>query len=232
MDMVETTVPNPIASAIRRSAISFAIAAVLIVAPSGTLADPVGWAAWAVITVSSSLVTVDLARRDPALLARRLSGGPTAERTPIQKAIQAVAGAALIGAVIVAGLDRRFGWSSPPVAAIVAGDLALALSQLGFLAVFRANSFAGATVTVEADQRLISTGPYAIVRHPMYAAMLPFLIGLGPALGSWWALLAAPVVIAALVARLLDEERVLVRDLPGYAAYRERVRFRLVPGVW
>jgi protein-S-isoprenylcysteine O-methyltransferase Ste14 len=98
--------------------------------------------------------------------------------------------------------------------------------------VFRANSFAASTVAVEAGQTVATTGPYAIVRHPMYAAMLPFLIGLGPALGSWWGLVAAPPIVAVLVVRLLDEERVLRRDLPGYAAYCGTVRRRLVPGVW
>jgi protein-S-isoprenylcysteine O-methyltransferase Ste14 len=230
--MSEQQVRAPIAAAMRRTGAFFVVVAVVMIAPAGRLFDPVGWAAWATLLAGSTLITVDLARRDPALLARRTAGGPGAEREPLQKAIQAAAGLILVAAVIVAGLDRHFGWSAVPTWAIAAGDLALLATHLGFRAVFRANSFAASTVAVEAGQTVATTGPYAIVRHPMYAAMLPFLIGLGPALGSWWGLVAAPPIVAVLVVRLLDEERVLRRDLPGYAAYCGTVRRRLVPGVW
>ncbi len=150
----------------------------------------------------------------------------------MQQVIQSVASLAFLGVFVVAGLDRRYGWSHVPLAAVIAGD-ALVLLGLGIVAlVFRANTYTSATIDVAGSQHVVSTGPYAIVRHPMYAGACLMMLGAPLALGSW---ATAPTVIPLYVAiawRLLDEERVLVRDLDGYAAYRTHVRYRLVPFVW
>jgi protein-S-isoprenylcysteine O-methyltransferase Ste14 len=133
---------------------------------------------------------------------------------------------------VASAFDHRLGWSAVPLPLVVAGHGAVAAGYLAMLAVFRENSFASSTIEVGAGQRVISTGPYALVRHPLYAAALAMFLGVLPALGSWWGLLPAGLLAAAVVARLKDEEAYLARDLPGYEAYCSSVRWRLVPGVW
>jgi len=193
------------------------------------------WQAWlflAVFATAGAGVTIDLARRDPALLARRVKAGPAAEPTPRQKWIQGLASLAYLAVFVVAGFDHREGWSHVPRAAVIAGDALVALGMFVVFRVFRANSFTSAVVEVSRDQPLVSTGPYAVVRHPMYAGALVMMLGAPIALGSWWGLVPVAAMIAVIVARLLDEEALLASQLPGYAEYRRRVRHRLVPRVW
>jgi protein-S-isoprenylcysteine O-methyltransferase Ste14 len=133
---------------------------------------------------------------------------------------------------VLSGIDHRLGWSSVPTALVIVGDLLVIVAYVGFCLVFRENTFGAATIQVVEGQRVISTGPYAVVRHPMYGWALLLLLGMPLALGSWWSLLIAVVGVAGLVARLLDEERFLAGNLPGYSDYMRRVRYRLVPLVW
>jgi protein-S-isoprenylcysteine O-methyltransferase Ste14 len=133
---------------------------------------------------------------------------------------------------VVSALDHKHGWSNVPVFVILLGDLLVAVGLVLVLLVFRANPFAASTVTVEHGQTVISTGPYAFVRHPMYSGLLLVFLGLPLALGSWWGLLIFPLLVAVLIWRLTDEERYLAEHLPGYREYRSRVRSRLIPGVW
>ena len=133
---------------------------------------------------------------------------------------------------IVSPLDCRFGWSSVPARLVLAGDALVALSFYGFFLTFRQNAFAAATVRVESEQHVISTGLYAIVRHPMYTAALALFLGTPLALGSLWGLIPAALLCAAIVLRLLDEENYLARNLPGYTDYQRQVRTRLLPGLW
>jgi protein-S-isoprenylcysteine O-methyltransferase Ste14 len=200
--------------------------------PAGTVDYAPGWILLAVFVGCSLAITLDLARRDPALLARRVHAGPKAETRTWQKVVQALAGLAFIAILVVGGLDRRFGWSSVPAAIIALGDALVAAGFAIVYYVFRANSHAAASIAVDADQRVIDTGPYAVVRHPMYAGALVLLAGMPLALGSWWGLVTLPLFVAILVARLIDEEVVLVRELVGYVAYRARVRRRLIPYIW
>jgi protein-S-isoprenylcysteine O-methyltransferase Ste14 len=193
------------------------------------------WQAWlflAVFGLAAGAITVDLARHDPALLARRVQAGPTAEKAPLQRVIQSFASLAFLGLFAVSALDRHAGWSRVPVAVVLAGDGLVAAGLFVVFRVFRVNTFTSATIEVERDQQVVATGPYAVVRHPMYAGALVMLLGVPLALGSWWALVAVPVMTGVIVWRLLDEERQLARDLRGYDAYLARVRHRLVPGVW
>jgi protein-S-isoprenylcysteine O-methyltransferase Ste14 len=209
-----------------------AILGVLLLAPAWTLGY---WQAWVYLFVfgaSSALITAYLWKKDPQLLERRIHGGPGAEREKSQKLIQLLASVAFIGAMIRPSLDHRFSWSAVPLLAVVVGDV---LTALGFFIVFRVfkeNSFTAASIRVAPDQRVISTGPYAIVRHPMYSGALVMLVGTPLALGSWWGLLMSVLMIFAIAWRALDEERFLRKNLPGYAEYCQRVRYRLVPFVW
>ena len=193
------------------------------------------WQAWLFLVcyfTSSLIISMWLIRFDPALLERRMRGGPLAEQEPNQRIIMAITSLGFIAGLVVPGLDRRFGWSEMPGAVSILGDAVHFVGWAGILAVFRANTFAAATIRVEAGQKVVSTGPYAVVRHPMYATALLMILGIPVALGSWWGLLVFAALLPALAWRLLDEERVLLRDLDGYADYRRKVRFRLIPLVW
>jgi protein-S-isoprenylcysteine O-methyltransferase Ste14 len=200
--------------------------------PAGTVDY---WQAWVYLLVfggSAAAITLYLWNRDLALLQRRVSGGPTAERERSQQVIQLVASVAFVGLYVVAGFDRRFGWSDVPIVVSLAADVVVLLGFLIIFFVFRENTYTSATIEVAADQAVISSGPYSVVRHPMYAAALLMLLATPVALGSWWALLMFVPLCAVIVWRLKDEERFLSANLPGYGEYRAQVRRRLIPGVW
>jgi len=193
------------------------------------------WEAWVYVVVfggSAAVITVYLQRHDPVLLQRRVTAGPAAEKSRLQRLIQAIASLAFLGILVVPAFDHRLGWSTVPGWLVAVGD---ALVLLGFAIVFttfRANTYASATIETARDQRVIDSGPYAVVRHPMYGGALVLLGGTPLALASYWGLLAWLPMTVAIVWRLLDEERILSRDLAGYRVYQSRVRFHLVPGIW
>jgi protein-S-isoprenylcysteine O-methyltransferase Ste14 len=143
-----------------------------------------------------------------------------------------VIGVLLFATLIVSVLDHRYGWSRVPSSVAVAGDVLVVLGFAAIFVVFRENSFAASIIDVTEGQPVIDTGPYALVRHPMYAGALPMFAGSPLALGSYWGLLPAALLVGGMVWRLLDEERYLAESLPGYPAYMRKIRFRLVPGVW
>ena len=213
-------------------AILFLVTAAVLFISAGTLHY---WQAWVYLAVyfgASIAITLYLIEKDPALLARRMSGGPFAEKEPAQRMIMAITSIGFIALAAVPALDRRFGWSHLSVYAVLLGNMLVLAGWLGIYFVFRENSFAAATIQTSVDQRVISTGLYAWVRHPMYAAALVMLLGISPALGSWWGVLVVLAILPALIWRLLDEERFLVRNLPGYPEYQGRVRYRLIPFIW
>jgi protein-S-isoprenylcysteine O-methyltransferase Ste14 len=193
------------------------------------------WQAWIYLLLFfglSAAITFDLLRRDPALLERRMKGGPTAEQRPVQRFIMIGASAGFIGLLVVPALDYRFRWSIVPPTVVVLGEVLFALG-FGFIArVYRENTYTSATIEVAEGQRVITTGPYAVVRHPMYASGLVYVVGTPLALGSYWGFLALAFMLPFLLWRLVDEERLLARDLPGYADYQKKVRYRLVPLLW
>src|ERR1039457_4677801 len=193
------------------------------------------WQAGTFLTVyfaSSLAITLYLMKKDPKLLARRMSGGPTAEKEPTQKIIMLFTSLGFIGLIVFPALDHRFAWSHVPPYVVLAGDVLIALGFLGIFFVFRENTFSSSTIEITPDQKVISTGPYALVRHPMYAGALIMLLGIPMALGSWWGLLVIVAMVPALIWRLFDEETFLVRNLAGYGEYQYAVRFRLIPLVW
>jgi len=193
------------------------------------------WQAWiylAVFAGSAALITAYLWKNDPGLLERRVRAGPGAESEKSQIVIQVLASLAFLGLLILPSLDHRSSWSRVPLAAVIAGDALVALGFLLVFAVFKENTFTAATIGVVPDQTVVSTGPYAVVRHPMYAGALVMLLGTPPALGSWWGLLLVLALVGIIAWRLLDEERLLSQRLPGYAAYRQQVRYRLAPFLW
>jgi protein-S-isoprenylcysteine O-methyltransferase Ste14 len=193
------------------------------------------WQAWiflAVYFAASIAISLYLIVQDPQLLARRMRGGPAAEKLPAQRIIMSLTSLGFIGLLVVPALDRRFAWSHLPPSVALAGDVLVVLGWLGIYFVFRENSFSSATIELAPDQKVISTGPYALVRHPMYVAALVMLLGIPIALGSLWGVLVLVAILPALVWRLLDEEKFLAKNLPGYREYQTRVRYRLIPRVW
>jgi protein-S-isoprenylcysteine O-methyltransferase Ste14 len=193
------------------------------------------WHRWLYLLLFSGLligVALYFLDRDPGLMERRLRGGAWAEPRRWQQVVQVVNNLAFALIFIVAGLDQRCDWTHVPALFAVAGD---ALAAVGFLLViltFRENSFAASTIGVDAGQRVIATGPYAIVRHPMYAGAALFLLATPLALRSLVAFVPAVAVVAGIAARLLEEERYLRVNLLGYADYTRRTRYRLLPGIW
>ena len=204
----------------------------LLFLPAGTVRY---WQAWGYLCIflgASLLITIYLVKKDPALLERRLKAGPTAEKEKQQKIIMFFASAGFIALLVVSAFDHRFMWSSLPVYVAIAGDLSTALGFYIVFLVYKENPFTSATIEVVADQEVISTGPYAVVRHPMYAGSLPLLLGTPLGLGSYWGLLPLAATMPFLMWRLLDEERFLSKNLPGYTEYCTKVRWRLIPGVF
>jgi protein-S-isoprenylcysteine O-methyltransferase Ste14 len=213
-------------------AILAAVMGLLLFVPAGTVHYWQAWVYLSIFTGASALTTLYLLRRDPALLVRRMSGGPTAEKRPAQRVIMLGTSLGFVALLVVPALDHRFGWSAVPPGVVVAGGVLVAIG-LGLVArVYRENTFSSATIEVAENQTVISTGPYAIVRHPMYASALLYMAGTPLALGSYWGLVVIPAMMPFLIWRLLDEERFLAENLPGYTEYQKGVRHRLVPFVW
>jgi protein-S-isoprenylcysteine O-methyltransferase Ste14 len=209
-----------------------AVVGVVAFAVAGTFDYAEAWGFIVTFFGSSLAITIFLMKHDPKLLERRVKAGPVAERRPKQRMIQSVASCAFLAIIAVPGLDHRFGWSHVPSLIVAGGNLLVAFGFLVVFLVFRENSYASAVIEIGADQEVIDTGPYASVRHPMYAGALVLLFGIPLALGSYWGLLVLVPFTAVIVWRLLDEEAVLVQQLPGYAAYRGKTRYRLIPFVW
>lgn len=185
-----------------------------------------------VFSVASTAVTIYLAIKDPKLLERRMKVGPWAEQEKSQKIIMTITLLGFIGMIVFPAFDFRFKLSPVPWYISLIGEILVLLGFLFTFFVVRENSYSAATIQIAEDQKVISTGPYAIVRHPMYAGAFVMLVGMPLALGSWLGLLALFLVIPVIIWRLLDEERILSRDLPGYIEYQKKVRWRLLPGVF
>jgi protein-S-isoprenylcysteine O-methyltransferase Ste14 len=193
------------------------------------------WQAWvfiAVFMVAALIPSLYLAVEHPAALQRRLKAGPTAETRPAQRLIITVTVLSVAALLVVSAVDHRFGWSTVPVPVVVLGDVLVGVGLVVAQYVVVQNAYAAATITVEADQELVSTGLYGVVRHPMYLGTLVMMTGTPLALDSYWGLVVVAPVLASLVARIADEEKMLTAELAGYDEYTRRVRSRLVPGVW
>ena len=215
-----------------RQVVFVLVLAALLFGAAGTLGYWRGWLFLAIFVGSSLALGAYFTRHDPALIERRMRAGPFAEQEPAQKIIIALLIADFLLLIVVPALDQRWHWSDVPVWLSILGDAAIVASFVVFFFVMKQNSYAAATVRVEAAQPVISGGLYGVVRHPMYSGALILMFGMPLALGSTWSLLLLIPGFAVLAWRLLDEERHLTRQLPGYADYCRRVPYRLIPGVW
>ena len=205
---------------------------ILLFAPAWTLDYWQAWLYWFVFAASSALITAYLWKKDPKLLSRRIDAGPGAESEKSQKQIQLLASFIFLAAMILPSLDHRFSWSAVPLSAVLAGDVLTALGFFIVFLVFKENTFTAATIVVTPGQKVVSTGPYAVIRHPMYSGALVLLFGTPLALGSWWGLLMFIPMLFTIAWRARDEERFLFKNLSGYKEYCQIVRYRLVPFAW
>jgi protein-S-isoprenylcysteine O-methyltransferase Ste14 len=211
--------------------VGYAVIALAVFLSAGTLEY---WQAWVFLGVgaAANIPLTLYITNDQVLLENRTKAGPTAEQRPIQKIIVVCLTLAAIAMFVVPGLDQRLGWSNVPPWLSIGGDLLILVAMWMAFRVFKENSFGSATVEVAKGQKVISTGPYAIVRHPMYSSAAVYFIGTALALGSYWGLIPALLMILALVLRLFDEERFLAESLTGYTDYCAKVRWRLTPGIF
>jgi protein-S-isoprenylcysteine O-methyltransferase Ste14 len=193
------------------------------------------WQAWLCIAgylLCSVWITLYLWKNDRSLLERRLRAGPTAETRKAQQVIMVLANLGFMALFVVSALDHRLGWTRVPVAVVILGNILILFGFWVEFLVFRVNSFTSATVEIARDQRVISTGPYSVVRHPMYAGGLLLLFGTPLALASYWGLAVLAAMMPVLLWRLFDEEKFLASNLAGYEEYRAQVRSRLIPGLF
>jgi protein-S-isoprenylcysteine O-methyltransferase Ste14 len=193
------------------------------------------WQAWvfiAIFTIATTSPNIYLAVRRPDVHARRFRSGPAAESRPAQKIASLAYWASFAAIAVVSALDHRFGWSTVPTSVVVVGEILVALGLGIAMFVVLQNSYASSTVRVEADQKVVSTGLYALVRHPMYLGLLTAMVGAPLALDSYWGLVVILPTLLVFVLRIRDEEQLLRAELSGYTDYTEKVRARLVPYVW
>lgn len=219
---------------LKRTVISrFVIAVVALSAmfflPAGTLRYWEAWVYMAILLVPVFFALRYLLKHDPVFLERRMR---TREKEAPQRAIIKLSFLWFFLVFIIPGFDYRFGWSQIPVAVVLVADICVLLGYGIILLVFRENRYASRVVEVMEGQKVISSGPYSVVRHPMYAGTMLMYLATPIALGSWWAFLPAPLIVPILVARIVNEEKVLAQELPGYTEYRQRTRYRLIPGIW
>lgn len=219
---------------VQKSVSGLAIMMALMFVPAGTLAWPAGWIFLVEFGIASALITRWLRRHNPALLEERMKPLIQRDQKPWDRRLMSAFLLLWCAWFVVMSLDAvRFGWSHVPLWLQVLGAVAIAASMYIMFLIMRTNSFAAPVVKIQTARghRVISDGPYAIVRHPMYGGTLLLIVGIPLLLGSWWGLALAPVIVLLLAVRAVMEERTLMAELPGYTDYAARVRYRFVPYV-
>ena len=201
----------------------------LIFLPAGTLHFFNGWLLTGLLFVPMLIAGFVMFFKDPAFLARRLDAK---ENQAAQKGVLALSGLMFIGGFVIAGLDFRFGWSRMPDWVVAAASVLFIIAYLLYAEVMRENAYLSRTVKVEEGQRVVDTGLYGIVRHPMYMATVLLFTMIPLILGSWYSLIVFAFYPGIIIIRLKNEEDLLTRELPGYPEYKQKVKFRLIPFIW
>lgn len=201
----------------------------LLFLPAGTLAYPCGWLLMGILFVPMLVAGFVMLAKSPEFLKKRLDAR---EKQKAQKGVLGFSGLMFVAGFVVAGLDFRFGWSKMPGWVTVLGAVLFLVAYGLYAEVMRENAYLSRTVKVEQGQTVVDTGLYGIVRHPMYAVTLLLFLVIPLVLGSWYALIAFAFYPVIIVARLKDEEALLARELPGYTAYQQKVKYRLIPFIW
>ena len=201
----------------------------LIFLPAGTLRYANGWLLMALLFVPMLMAGFVMLAKNPEFLKKRLDAK---EKQGTQKGVVAFSGLMFIAGFVVAGLDARFGWSVMPTWVTVTASVLFLIAYALYAEVMRENAYLSRSIKVEEGQTVVDTGMYGIVRHPMYAVTVLLFLMIPLVLGSWYALIAFAVYPAVIAVRLTDEEALLTRELPGYAEYKQKVKYRLIPFIW
>jgi protein-S-isoprenylcysteine O-methyltransferase Ste14 len=209
--------------------LALVITGLILFLPAGTFNYWQGWLFMAVLYLPFLFVITHFIKHDPALLVRRMQ---YKEKESRQRTIIKVAGLFYMGEFLLPGFDFRYGWSDVPVPIVLISNLIVILSYGMVYLVFKENSYAARTIRVEKGQKVISTGLYSVIRHPMYTGMLLMFAFIPTALGSYWALLFFIPILIPIIFRIFNEEEILMRELDGYKEYMKKVRYRLIPGIW
>ena len=207
----------------------FLLVGLLIFLPAGTLRYAYGWLLVCLLFIPMLIAGFVMLVKSPEFLKKRLDAK---EKQATQRGVVAFSGLMFIAGFVVAGLDFRFGWSAVPTWVIITASALFLVSYALYAEVMRENAYLSRTVKVEEGQTVVDTGLYGIVRHPMYAVTILLFLMIPLVLGSWYALIAFAFYPAVIVVRLKDEEKLLTRELPGYAAYKQKVKYRIIPFVW
>ena len=208
----------------------FLIFAGLIFFSAGTLNFWYGWIFLSVFCISTLVITAYFLVKDPALIQRRVKSG---EKRKKQKIFQTISGFLFfVGLLALPGLDYRFSWSSVPTIIVILSNILVLFGFLIVFLVFKSNSYTSATIEVSEGQKVVTTGVYAIVRHPMYLGAVLIILFAPLALDSLWALIPAFFICIFVCLRLIDEEKLLMEKLEGYKAYCDKVRYHLIPFIW
>jgi protein-S-isoprenylcysteine O-methyltransferase Ste14 len=200
--------------------------------PAGTFDYWQAWAFLAVFALATWIPSIYLMRTNPAALERRMRAGPGPETRPVQKIVISIAFVGFAAIIVFSALDHRFGWSPVPATLCLVGDILVAIGLGVAMLVVIQNGYAASNVTVETEQKLVSSGLYGLVRHPMYTGNVIMMMGIPLALGSYWGLVFVIPGLVVLAVRIRDEEELLTHELGGYREYAEQVHYRLVPHVW
>ena len=209
--------------------LTVAVTALVLFLPAGSFNYWQAWVFMAVLFTPAIVILAYFLKHDPEFLERRLR---YREKETSQQKLIIVTDLILLIGIFIPGLDYRYGWSNVPVWLVIASDIVVFLAYMFIFFVFRENSYASRIVEVDKKQKVISTGPYAIVRHPMYATLIPMYLCVPLALGSYPALIFFAPIIVVIILRIFDEEKLLLRNLKGYREYTKKVRYRLIPGIW
>jgi protein-S-isoprenylcysteine O-methyltransferase Ste14 len=197
--------------------------------PAGSLKFRTGWLFIGVLFTAMIFVLTWLLVKDPALLAKRLK---TKEKEKPQKAYLILSIIVLLFTFIIPGLDYRFHWSDVPVPVVVISTVIMMAGYVIFFAVMRQNTYASRVIEIQQGQKLIDTGLYSLVRHPMYLGASILYVPVPLVLGSWYALIPAALIPILLIIRIMNEEKVLVNGLKGYPEYMKKVKYRIIPFIW
>jgi protein-S-isoprenylcysteine O-methyltransferase Ste14 len=214
---------------IKRFSLVPIVLGLLILLPAGTFNFWQVYVYLAVLVIPMIFVLFYFLKNDPMFLERRTRAK---EKEKAQKIIQIVFSLIFLSGFVIPGLDKRFGWSDIPINIVLITDIIILMGYLLIFFVFRQNSYASRIVEVDKGQKVISTGLYSFVRHPMYLGVLIMYIPTPVALGSYWGLIPMATIPLAIVLRILNEEKVLSKDLPGYKEYCQKTRYRLIPLIW
>ena len=215
--------------ALTKFACGLVLVGLLIFLPAGTLSYTYGWLLIGLLFVPMLIAGFVMLSKSPDFLKKRLDAK---EKQGTQKGVVALSGLMFIAGFVVAGLDYRFGWSDMPTWVILTASVLFLAAYALYAEVMRENAYLSRTIKVEEGQKVVDTGLYSVVRHPMYMATILLFLMMPIVLGSWYALIAFAFYPAVIVVRLKDEEELLTKELPGYAAYKLKVKYRIIPFIW